>query len=114
MAPRNVRVTTVGSTVLSVQWDGLQPCTGANGLIVKYRVQWTAEPSGVMQSIVQTGGWNVTAAKASLTGLSPYTNYTITVAAVNAVGDVGLYSNSITHQTAEDGREPLSIVMSDL
>ena len=94
----------MSSTVISVQWDGLSPCSQVNGLIVEYRVQYTAESSGVVQSIDQTGEWNVTGAEASLTGLTPYTNYSIQVAAVNEQGDVGLYSGPITRQTPEDGK----------
>ena len=104
MSPCNVRATVVSSTAISVQWDGLSPCSQVNGLIVEYRVQYTAESSGVVQSIDQTGEWNVTGAEASLTGLRPYTNYSIQVAAVNEQGDVGLYSNLTMVQTAEDGK----------
>ena len=104
MAPHNVRATVVSSTVISVQWDGLSPCSQVNGLIVEYRVQYTAESSGVVQSIDQTGEWNVTGAEASLTGLTPYTNYSIQVAAVNEDGDVGHYTVLTTVQTAEDGK----------
>ena len=105
VSPRNVRATVVSSTVISVQWDGLSPCTQVNGLIVEYRVQYTAESSGVVQSIDQTGEWNVTGAEASLTGLTPYTNYSIQVAAVNEQGDMGRYSDPITVQTGEDGKD---------
>ena len=79
VAPHNVRATVVSSTVISVQWDGLSLCSHVNGLIVEYRVQYAAESSGVVQSIDQTGEWNVTGAEASLTGLTPYTNYSIQV-----------------------------------
>ena len=105
VSPRNVRATVVSSTVISVQWDGLSPCSQVNGLIVEYRVQYKAESSGVVQSIDQTGEWNITGAEASLTGLTPYTNYSIQVAAVNEQGDVGLYNAPITVQTAEHGKD---------
>ena len=59
----------------------------------------------MVQSIDQTGEWNVTGAEASLIGLTPYTNYFIQVAAVNEQGDVGLYSDPIRGQTAEDGKK---------
>ena len=105
MAPRNVRATVVSSTVISVQWDGLSPCSQVNGLIVEYRVQYTAESSGVVQSIDQSGEWNVIGAEASLTGLTPYTNYSIQVAVVNEQGDIGLYSDHIYGHTAEDSKD---------
>ena len=79
----------VNSTVISVRWDGLIPCSQVNGLIVEYRVQYTAESSGVVQSIDVAGEWR---AQTSLTGLTPYTTYSIEVAAVNEQTDVGIYS----------------------
>ena len=113
VSPRNVRATVVSSTVISVQWDGLSLCSQVNGLIVEYRVQYTAESSGVVQSIDQNGEWNVTGAEASLTGLTPYTNYSIQVAAVNEQGDMGRYSDPITVQTAEDGKDNIAFVSND-
>ena len=102
MAPTNVMTVVNSSTVITVQWDGLMPCEDVNGLIVEYIVQYRAESSGVVQSIVQSGLWNVTKGQASLTGLTPFTNYSIQVAAVNEQGDVGPYSDSIREQTKED------------
>ena len=55
VAPSNVTAVAESSTVISVQWDGLTPCEGVNGIIVKYIVQYTAESSCVVQSIVQSG-----------------------------------------------------------
>ena len=101
MSPHNVRAIVVNSTVISVQWDGLTPCKHVNGRIKWYRVQYTSESSGVVRSKDEDGEWNVTGAETSLTGLTPYTNYTIRVAAVNKKGHVGLYSSPITNQTAE-------------
>ena len=98
MPPHNVTAKVVNSTVISVQWDGLTPCSQVNGLIVEYRVQYTAESSGVVQSMDVAGEWNVMRAQTSLTGLTPYTIYSIQVAAMNEHGDVGLYSDPIITQ----------------
>ena len=93
VAPSNVRALAESSTVISVQWDGLTPCRRVNGLIVKYRVQYTPQPDGMTQSIDQTAAGDYrTGAETSLTGLTPFTNYSIRVAAVNEEGDVGLFS----------------------
>ena len=101
VAPRSVTATVVSSTVISVQWDGLDPCRHVNGLIVLYRVQYTEVASGVVQSKDVAGEWNVMNAVTSLTGLTPSTSYSIQVAAVNDEGDVGLYSHPITRQTSK-------------
>ena len=100
VAPRSVIATVVNSTVISVQWDGLDPCRHVNGLIVLYRVQYTEVASGVVQSKDVAGEWNVMNAETSLTGLTPSTSYSIQVAAVNEEDDVGLYSDPITRQTS--------------
>ena len=100
VAPRSVTATVVSSTVISVQWDGLDPCRLVNGLIVLYRVQYTEVASGVVQDTDVDGEWNVMNAETSLTGLTPSTNYSIQVAAVNVEDDVGLYSHPITRQTS--------------
>ena len=42
-APRNVTAEAVSSTEISVQWNGLSTCRLVNGLIIKYRVQFTAK-----------------------------------------------------------------------
>ena len=103
VSPRNVRVIVVSSTVLSVKWDGLTPCKDVNGHINKYRIQYTSEPSGVVQSKDKYGGWTVIGERYFLSELSQNTRYTIRVAAVNKKGHVGLYSNAVEKWTSELG-----------
>ena len=101
VAPRSVMTTVMSSTVITVQWDGLRPCRHANGLIVLYRVQYTEVASAVVQSNDVAGGWNVMNAETSLTGLTPFTSYSIQVAAVNEEGDVGHYSEPLIRRTSK-------------
>ena len=96
----NVSANAVGTTVISVMWHVLGACNQDRDLIVMYRVHYTAESSCEVQTIDKSG---VTRVEASLTGLSPYTNYSIQIATVNEHGVVGLYSYPITIQTPEDG-----------
>ena len=103
MAPHNIQVLDVNSVTLIVQWDGLTPCKHVNGHITKYRIQYTSESSGVVQSEDVAGAWDIVGARSFLSGLTPNTNYTIRVAAVNAEGHVGLYSSPIVEFTAELG-----------
>ena len=93
--------TFVSSTRINVQWDGLDPCRHVNGLIVLYRVQYT-DTRGVVQSKDVPGDWDVDNAVTSLTGLTPFTVYSIEVAAVNMEGEVGVYSDPLVRQTDED------------
>ena len=101
VAPHSVIATVVNSTVISVRWDGLDPCRRVNGRIVMYRVQYTEVTSGVVQSKDEAGVWNAMNVVTSLTGLTPSTSYSIEVAAVNEEGDVGLYSGLLTTQTCK-------------
>ena len=45
-----------------------------------------------------TGNWS-SGAETELSGLTPSTNYSIAVAAVNEQGDVGVYSHPVTVRT---------------
>ena len=105
----------MSSTVITVQWDGLNPCRHVNGLIELYRVQYTEVASGVVQSEDKAGGWNVMNEVTSLTGLSPFTSYSIRVAAVNVEGDVGLYSEPLIKRTSKFNiPRPLLLVHTNL
>ena len=99
----NIKEKVMSPTVISVKWDLLRACNPVNDLIVEYRVEYTEVSSGELKSVNQSGELNVTSAKASLTGLTPYTNYSIRIATVNEHGIVGLYSYPIIVQTPEDG-----------
>ena len=103
----NFRATAQSSTSISVQWDGLDPCKDINGLIVEFRVQYRALPSGPVLTLshsVQSEMWN-TPVEVSLTGLTPFTNYSIQAAPVNNQSQVGSYSGPIVTQTQEDGEQ---------
>ena len=100
----NFRATAQSSSSISVQWNGLTPCKDVNGLIVEFRVQYRALPSGPVQTLshsVQSEMWNMPV-EVSLTGLSPFTNYSIQAAPVNDQSQVGSYSDPVVTQTQED------------
>ena len=94
VAPRNVTVIALDSTVITVSWKGLTPCRLVNGHIVEYRVEYKTQSCGVMGSKDVSGNWS-SGGETDLTGLTPSTNYSIAVAAVNEQGTVGLYSDPI-------------------
>ena len=66
-------------TAILVKWSIVRACSEGDGMVVKYRVHFTAESSGEVQHIDRTEELNVTKLEASLTGLSPYTNYSIQI-----------------------------------
>jgi hypothetical protein len=101
----NVSAEAVSSTVISVQWDHLSACSPVSHLSVKFSVKYSAVFSAASELINQIGQLIiVSSTEAMLTGLTPYTNYSITVAVVNEMGNVGPYSYPITNQTLEDGK----------
>ena len=87
----------ISSTEISVQWNGLSTCRLVNGLILSYRIRFITH--GRVDTIDKELGdgedWR-SEGEILLTGLTPFTNYSIAVAAVNKDGDVGLYSNPVT------------------
>ena len=86
--PANVRGTAVNSTAITVQWNApSSSCRAINGRITSYSIRYTIQPNGIPQTILQSDGLEIT-----LTGLTPFTEYSIEVAAVNENGDVGVYS----------------------
>ena len=100
----NFRATAQSSSSISVQWNGLTPCKDVNGLIVEFRVQYRALSSGPVQTLshsVQSEMWNMPV-EVSLTGLTPFTNYSIQAAPVNDQNQVGSYSGPVVTQTEED------------
>ena len=98
----NFRATAQNSSSISVEWNGLTPCKDVNGLIVEFRVQYRALSSGPVQThSVEPEMWNMSV-EVSLTGLTPFTNYSIQVAPVNDLSQVGSYSGPVVTQTQED------------
>ena len=69
--------------------------------IVEYRVQYKAQSGGVMGSKEVSGNWS-SGGETDLTRLTPSTNYSIAVAAVNEQETVGLYSDPIVIETRSD------------
>ena len=101
----NVTAEAVSSKVMSVQWDYLRACSPVdNDTSVNFTVQYTKKSSDERGNINLTRQLIVTTTNAQITGLLPYTNYSIKVAVVNDIGDMGPYSYPLTVQTSEDGK----------
>ena len=92
-APEGLTSTSVESRSLTVQW-GTVPCPDQRGPITGYRLRYS---NGT--SIVDTTGEG--SRQHVLTGLTPFTSYSVQVAAVNA-GGTGPYSTALTVETLQD------------
>ena len=99
--PVNISVERVGPRVISLEWDILKSCSliTNDNMVVRFRVQYISD--GELKNIDQNEQLNVTKVKVSLTGLTPYTNYSIQVAVVDEV--VGPFTDLIILMTLEDG-----------
>ena len=94
----NVRGEVKSSTSISLQWEGLMACNSIS-LIVMYTVRYAPESRGRMTNTTV----NETRRKdILLTGLVPYTKYSIEVAAMNEGGTFGPYSYRLSEETLED------------
>ena len=93
IAPGGLTSTSVESRSLTVVW-GTVLCPDQRGPITGYRLRYS---NGT--SIVDTTGEGST--QHVLNGLTPFTNYTVKVAAVND-GGTGPYSAVLTVETLQD------------
>ena len=98
VTPTNVRVKAISATNISLTWDDVRlTCCD----IVGYRVEWTAVSDGKVQYQELAGA----PSQANLTGLTPFTNYSFAVAAVNKEGQVvGTFSQPLAVETDEDSK----------
>eukprot|EP00731_Ephydatia_muelleri_P018991 Em0011g1031a len=99
--PNNLTEATKTSSSVTISW-GEVPCQDQNSVIVEYRVLYGAVTSGV-GGTVATSGRTLT-----VNGLSPYTNYSIEVSAVNSDGAMGPYSSSLFVVTDQSTPGPVT------
>ena len=90
-----------------MQWDPIPRCQDINGNIIGYNISYLALPDGPTETELVPGTWNV-GGQVILSGLTPFTEYSIQVAAVNNQSDVGVYSDPVTRQTHEDSEALIS------
>ena len=108
-APGDVRAKVQSSTKISVQWNGLSNCRLINGLITGYRVMLVTCCTVETRDVELGDGENwMSGGEMVLTGLTPNTNYSISVAAVNENGDIGLHSDPLTTMTHQCWRITVS------
>ena len=93
----DITISSVEARSMSVSWNEV-PCIGQNGPITGYLLYYT---NTIFNDTVNiTGGDN---RQYILTGLTPYTNYTVTVRAYNDAA-IGPTSNEIIQQTIRSGK----------
>ena len=73
-------------------------------------MQYRAQSGGMVESKEVTGNWS-SGAEIELTGLTPSTDYSIEVAAVNEEEDVGVYSHPVTVKTLPGKKKPYIIII---
>ena len=91
-APSSISTSSTPTTI-TVQW-GMVPCIQRNGEITGYSVRYSG--GGSTQTITVSGA---DTRQYTISGLTPSTDYTIEVAAVNSKGP-GPYSTDVVRRTA--------------
>ena len=100
LSVNDITISSVEARSMSVSWNEV-PCIGQNGPITGYLLYYTNTTFNDTVNI--TGGDN---RQYILTGLTPYTNYTVTVRAYSDAG-IGPTSNETIQQTVESGKYTL-------
>ena len=97
LAPRNVILKITGSRSLLLSWDHLSK-NDINGIIINYSVctQLGANTPICVNVSATANGYPAS-------GLKPYSNYTVKIAAINSAG-FGPYNVGITKQTNKEGK----------
>ena len=85
-----------------VSWSEV-PCNGRNGPITGYYLIYTNITSNTSYTVNITGGNN---RMYTLTGLIPYTSYTVSIIPYN-YNEIGPISDNVTQQTMESGKVTL-------
>ena len=92
--PTSVRVSEVTSSSITVQWKPVD-CIHRNGDLTGYSVQYgevsSTEPVSGLQEVANR--------RATITGLTPSTEYAVSAAAINDNG-TGVYSDEVVQKTA--------------
>ena len=88
-------------TNITVAWDAVN-CIDRNSVITGYEVRYTP-PSASGNDSVMVAGTGAAGGMITIDGLTPLTRYSIRVAAVNRVGDVGELSAALSVVTPSEG-----------
>ena len=93
----SLNATATTSTTITIQW-GAVPCMDQNSEITGYKVRYGPVGSSQRATDAVTGSAS-TGGMYTLTGLIPFTNYSIEVAAVNSNGDIGPFTLPVVDST---------------
>ena len=98
-APENFTNTTTGSRSITVEWSSV-PCIDRNSEITGYALRY-GEVSDTEREQISIDGELETY---TITGLVPYTNYTVKVTAVNSDGQIGPFAVITSVETLQDSK----------
>jgi len=98
--PEMLRAVEISSTNITIAWDAVN-CAERNSNITGYVVHFTP-PSTSGNDRVMVSGTGDAGGMVTIDGLTPYTQYSIQVAAVNSDGSIGLATASLSVTTSGD------------
>ncbi|XP_047739504.1 Down syndrome cell adhesion molecule-like protein Dscam2 [Hyalella azteca] len=104
-APRDVQVTAASSTSLAVRWESPSPESRHGRLLGFYlgiaRVRDSSQDDALSYNFTTVGSGGDTSHHSAVSGLVPYTSYSVVVRAFNAQG-AGPPSEPVTTRTLQD------------
>jgi len=93
-----LRAMKISSTNIIIAWDAVN-CTERNSNITGYVVRFTPPSTSGNDSVMVTGTGDA-GGMVTIDGLTPSTQYSIQVAAINSDGNVGLVATSLSVTTS--------------
>ena len=96
--PQSLRGVETTSTDVAIAWDAVN-CIERNSIITGYVVRFTPPSISGNESVMVAGTGNA-GGMVTIDGLTPSTQYSIQVAAVNSDGSAGVFSTALSVQTA--------------
>jgi len=100
--PQSLREVETTSTNITIAWDAVN-CIERNSNIAGYVVRYTP-PSSSGNDSVMVAGTGDAGGMVTIDGLTPSTQYSIQVAAVNSGGNVGFFSTALSVETLLEGK----------
>ena len=83
-----------------MKWGPVEPCKNRSGNIVNYQIKYQPT-NGSSSSVKNISGVGSVGGQLLLEGLTSITDYSIQVAAVNNLSNVGVFSDALTVRTRE-------------
>ena len=108
--PEMLRAVEISTTSITIAWDAVN-CTERNSNITGYVVRYTPSSTSGNDSVMVAGRGDA-GGMVTIDGLTPSTQFSIQVAAVNRDGSVGVQTTSLSVNTLSSGELHMPVLQS--